>query len=434
MGMGKINNKTKPFDIFISYKSENIDWVNRLKQDLQRRGVKVWLDKEQIRPGDHFAEALEHGIELSKSMGLVITAESLRSNWVREEYYRALSLVNEDSLQLIPIMLEQAELPGFLKGRQYIDFSNESSYERNVDRLVWPGITGKRIVIAWVLPSEVHRYDHHHYCYKHDSLLYKLVQKLGVEVKQVSLDLESSWWHESGDVISMYRPARHLVFVNVLEDDLESHLHCFSPERYIDFIFQLRERTKGTENELGFILQNKRGGLESSKGISAEVLNRLRHYFVIYNDEPEDVINKRLEHIWHEAQRLLLNTETWDIQLPTVTPTYISVYGIYEDGSKYIRKMNLSFIANCLIKETDIKFYIESSTLIIELIGKSIELFQSKWDFFKVSRSGNRLILVPTGLNGVWLDSKSSIKAEMAFDIGVTRSNNIKVHLEFFRP
>lgn len=140
----------KPFDIFLSYKSEEIEWVKQLKEDLRRRGVKVWLDQDEIRWGDHFAEALEKALELSKTMGLVVTPESINSNWVKEEYYRALSLVNEDQLRLIPILLRTAVIPGFLKGRQYADFTNKDQYERNVDRLVWPGITGQRIVIAWL--------------------------------------------------------------------------------------------------------------------------------------------------------------------------------------------------------------------------------------------------------------------------------------------
>ena len=229
MRLARTPTKDKPFDIFISYKSENISWVNRLKQSLQNRGVKVWLDKDQIRPGDLFAEALENGIQMSRSMGLVITPESLTSNWVREEYYRALSLVNEDNLHLIPILLEKAELPGFLKGRQYIDFTDENAYEYNVDRLVWPGITGKRIVVAWVLPSDIQQKYHPHYRYQYKNQLHDLVGTLGVEIIQIGLDLESLWWwHRTNDTMSSYRPARHIVFVNPLEDDIEPHLRCWA--------------------------------------------------------------------------------------------------------------------------------------------------------------------------------------------------------------
>src|SRR5678815_2948406 len=92
--------------------------------------------------------ALEDGLATSRAVGLVVTPKSVTSGWVREEYYRALSLSQDRGLQLIPLLLEDAELPGFLAGRQYIDFRSAGSYALHVDRLVWPGITGKRVI--WI--------------------------------------------------------------------------------------------------------------------------------------------------------------------------------------------------------------------------------------------------------------------------------------------
>ena len=53
----------KAFDIFLSYKSDDFDWVNTLRNDLQERGVRVWLDKNQIRPGDLFAQRWKTGLK-----------------------------------------------------------------------------------------------------------------------------------------------------------------------------------------------------------------------------------------------------------------------------------------------------------------------------------------------------------------------------------
>ena len=57
----------RQFDVFLSYKKDDEEWVQRLKQALQERGVEVWLDKERIRPGDLFAQALERGSQLGRS-------------------------------------------------------------------------------------------------------------------------------------------------------------------------------------------------------------------------------------------------------------------------------------------------------------------------------------------------------------------------------
>ena len=77
------------FDVFLSYNSVDSAWVIRLKTALETRGLKVWIDKDEIRPGDRFVEALEMGIESCNAVILVVSAGALSSSWVTDEYHRA---------------------------------------------------------------------------------------------------------------------------------------------------------------------------------------------------------------------------------------------------------------------------------------------------------------------------------------------------------
>ncbi len=133
----------KKFDVFLSHNSKDKAWVINLKTMLQGLGIKVWLDKDEIRPGDLFAEALEKGIKESKAVALVISPDAMNSGWVKAEYYRALSLATNDQLQLIPVLYKKAEIPGFLQDRNWVDFSDETKYKIGVESLVW-GITGEK--------------------------------------------------------------------------------------------------------------------------------------------------------------------------------------------------------------------------------------------------------------------------------------------------
>ena len=133
------------FDVFFSYKSEDWEWVYRAKRALEHLGLRVWLDRDQIRPGDLFPQALERGMEASSNIVVVMSKEALESKWVQNEYYRALQLVNRpDGVQrrLIPVLLRDVQVPGFLGIRQYIDFRDQSKFDQCVGRLYW-GITGK---------------------------------------------------------------------------------------------------------------------------------------------------------------------------------------------------------------------------------------------------------------------------------------------------
>lgn len=133
----------KKFDVFLSHNSKDKPWVIDLKNALQTHGIKVWLDKDEIRPGDLFAEALEKGIKESKAVALVISPDAMNSGWVKNEYYRALNLATNNRLQLIPVLYKKAEIPGFLQDRNWVDFSDEGKYDASIERLVW-GITGEK--------------------------------------------------------------------------------------------------------------------------------------------------------------------------------------------------------------------------------------------------------------------------------------------------
>ena len=130
------------FDVFLRHYSIDKPWVIKLKDDLLRCGLKVWLDKDEIRSGDLFAKALEEGLDSSRTVALTILPEAVASGWVQEEYYRALSLCNNKgtSVPLIPVILRDAEVPPFAQSRNWVDFRDETQYPENIWKLVW-GIT-----------------------------------------------------------------------------------------------------------------------------------------------------------------------------------------------------------------------------------------------------------------------------------------------------
>jgi len=136
------------FDVFLSYSSVDQPWVIKLKDDLLRYGVSVWLDKDEIRPGNLFSEDLEQALDNCRAVALIVSPEAISSGWVKQEYHRALSLgiSRQTSVQIIPVILREAELPGFLQSRKWVDFRDKTvyaCYSQNVWKLVW-GITGKR--------------------------------------------------------------------------------------------------------------------------------------------------------------------------------------------------------------------------------------------------------------------------------------------------
>lgn len=133
----------EPFDVFLSYHSADAEWVGALKAALEAKGIRVWLDSEQIRPGDLFPNALSRAISSVRSVVLVLSPGSVASAWVQEEFTLALA----QRRHVIGALLDDVEPPGFLQGRTWVDFRDAAAFAAGVDQLVF-GITGTRPATA----------------------------------------------------------------------------------------------------------------------------------------------------------------------------------------------------------------------------------------------------------------------------------------------
>jgi hypothetical protein len=126
------------WDVFISYGHADSDIALRIRTALTKKGVdRVWIDVEQILPGDVFVKKIEDGLERSSAVAILISPASLASGWVEEEYTRAISLTKRlrNSVRVIPVVIKAASVPGFLASRSWVDFQDESRFDANIDLL-----------------------------------------------------------------------------------------------------------------------------------------------------------------------------------------------------------------------------------------------------------------------------------------------------------
>lgn len=129
----------RSFDAFLSYHSGDADWVATLKSALEAKGIRVWIDSEQMRPGDLFPDALARAIGAVQCVVLVLSPGSVASSWVAEEFNLALAR----RCRIIGVLIDDVEPPGFLEGRNWVDFRDESQFAGTLEQLIF-GIRGDR--------------------------------------------------------------------------------------------------------------------------------------------------------------------------------------------------------------------------------------------------------------------------------------------------
>ena len=132
------------FDVFLCHKSEDKDEVKEVARMLTSRGVSVWLDEQQLRPGLAWQVALEKQINSIRTAA-VFVGDSGVGPWQNLEMRALLSEFVSRQCPVIPVILQSAsgvpELPIFLRQLTWVDF--RANAESAMKRLIW-GITGRR--------------------------------------------------------------------------------------------------------------------------------------------------------------------------------------------------------------------------------------------------------------------------------------------------
>lgn len=115
--------------VFISHSSRDKPIVRRLAGDLAAAGIQAWVDEAEIRIGDSLLEAISAAIDRSDYVLVVLSKNSVRSEWIQREVEQALAQeIDQKKPVLIPIVVDDVELPHFLRGKRYVDLSKPRKY------------------------------------------------------------------------------------------------------------------------------------------------------------------------------------------------------------------------------------------------------------------------------------------------------------------
>ena len=122
--------------IFLSHNINDKAFARKLALDLDCHGVNVWLDEAELKIGDSLIEKIRDGIDSVGYVAVILSPNSIKSRWVQKEIDVAMTLeISGKEIKVLPLMLERCELPGFLLGKFYADFTDESKYLSSFEQL-----------------------------------------------------------------------------------------------------------------------------------------------------------------------------------------------------------------------------------------------------------------------------------------------------------
>jgi hypothetical protein len=135
---------------FLSYTQSDEDAAKRLREELEKRGLRVtWMDR-LVAPGDSWVAQLQEEIQKSDLFLVLVSPESEKSQWLTTEIAFALSQAEQRGTRVIPVLLTRgANPPLLLQSIQGIELFDPDRSQRQLDTLF-------HSVESGVIPSEGH--------------------------------------------------------------------------------------------------------------------------------------------------------------------------------------------------------------------------------------------------------------------------------------
>jgi WD40 repeat protein len=114
--------------VFISYAEEDRTTMEKICNSLRRESITVWTNETDIQTGEALEEAIKRGIEQADNVVYLLSPDSVKSYFTRQELEYALSL----NKRIIPVLVREISsesIPNALQDLQYIDLTDNVKEE-----------------------------------------------------------------------------------------------------------------------------------------------------------------------------------------------------------------------------------------------------------------------------------------------------------------
>jgi hypothetical protein len=135
------------YSCFLSYSSKDDEFARRLYNDLQGKNIRTWFAPEDLKIGDRFRSRIDESIRIHDKLVLILSANSVASDWVETEVESALERERKEGKEvLFPIAIDdeaftsQQSWAADIRRKRHIgDFrkwKSHDDYTNAFDRLV----------------------------------------------------------------------------------------------------------------------------------------------------------------------------------------------------------------------------------------------------------------------------------------------------------
>jgi len=125
---------THPLKVFLCHSSGDKPAVRELYYRLRADGINPWLDEENLLPGQVWQQEIPKAVRDSDVVIVCLSQSAInKSGYVQKEIKYALDIADEQpegTIFLIPVKLEECDVPDRLSRWQWVNLFDEKGYQR----------------------------------------------------------------------------------------------------------------------------------------------------------------------------------------------------------------------------------------------------------------------------------------------------------------
>lgn len=118
--------------VFLCHASPDKEIVRDVAKAIRNAGLSVWLDSEQIAPGDNVVLTISEGLSQSRFVLVFLSKNFIESKWTQQEWSHVFhDEVDSRTVRIIPVLIGELpdDLPsslGLLRAKHYVDLRENS--------------------------------------------------------------------------------------------------------------------------------------------------------------------------------------------------------------------------------------------------------------------------------------------------------------------
>ena len=133
--IGKIDLSNKRFDVFLSFKSDDNEITHEVYEYLEDNSVKCWMSEKDIGGGVSFGKEIVNALNNTKSVLLIYSKDTPKSEWVNRELYYA----TKHRVHIFPFIVDDSkiiadEIDFIISSHNWI-FLNEENKENSFKKI-----------------------------------------------------------------------------------------------------------------------------------------------------------------------------------------------------------------------------------------------------------------------------------------------------------